>query len=41
MCVPLTKALNTALNGRGGGKPNFVQGSVAAARGAIEAFFAE
>ena len=29
------------LNGRGGGKPNFVQGSVAAARGAIEAFFAE
>ena len=37
----LTKALNAALNGRGGGKPNFVQGSVTAARGAIEAFFAE
>ena len=37
----LTKKMNTELNGRGGGKPNFVQGSVAAARGAIEAFFAE
>ena len=35
------KKMNAELNGRGGGKPNFVQGSVAAARGAIEAFFAE
>ena len=37
----LAKELNTALNGRGGGKPNFVQGSVQADRAAIEAFFAE
>ena len=37
----LTKKMNAELNGRGGGKPNFVQGSVAATRGAIEAFFAE
>ncbi|MBQ5739894.1 MAG: alanyl-tRNA editing protein [Oscillospiraceae bacterium] len=36
----LTKALNAALTGRGGGKPNFVQGSVAASRTAIEGFFA-
>lgn len=35
----LTKALNAALCGRGGGKPNFVQGSVNAARAAIEEFF--
>ena len=35
----LTKALNAELNGRGGGKPNFVQGSVSAAREEIEAFF--
>ena len=35
----LTKALNAALCGRGGGKPNFVQGSVNAARAAIEQFF--
>ena len=28
-------------SGRGGGKPNFVQGSVTAARGEIETFFAE
>ena len=35
----LTKALNAALTGRGGGKPNFVQGSVAASRAAIEGFF--
>ena len=34
-----TKAMNAALNGRGGGKPAFVQGSVAAEREAIEAFF--
>ena len=38
---PLVKALNASLNGRGGGKPNFVQGSCAASRAAIEAFFAE
>ena len=37
----LAKELNTALNGRGGGKPNFVQGSVQADRAAIEAFFAD
>ena len=37
----LTKKMNAALNGRGGGKPNFVQGSVAAARGEIERFFVE
>ena len=35
----LTKALNTALRGRGGGKPFFVQGSVQALRSEIEAFF--
>ena len=34
----LTKELNAALNGRGGGKPEFVQGSVSAPRAAIEAF---
>ena len=37
---PLCKELNTALQGRGGGKPNFVQGSVAASRAAIDGFFA-
>ena len=37
----LTKKMNTALSGRGGGKPNFVQGSVSCERAAIEAFFAE
>ena len=37
----LTKKMNAELNGRGGGKPNFVQGSVTAARGEIERFFAE
>ena len=35
------KTINAAISGRGGGKPNFVQGSVAAARGEIERFFAE
>ena len=34
-----TKAMNTALNGRGGGKPFFVQGSVKATRKEIEQFF--
>ena len=37
----LTKRMNAALSGRGGGKPNFVQGSVSCDRAAIEAFFAE
>lgn len=36
----LTKELNQALRGRGGGKPSFVQGSVQAVRTEIEAFFA-
>jgi len=36
----LVKELNAALNGRGGGKPFFAQGSAAAARREIEAFFA-
>ena len=35
-----TKEMNTALNGRGGGKPFFVQGSVKAGRKEIEAYFA-
>lgn len=35
-----TKELNQTLNGRGGGKPSFVQGSVQADRAAVEAFFA-
>lgn len=34
------KELNQALGGRGGGKPDFVQGSVQAKREEIEAFFA-
>ena len=34
----LVKKLNAELNGRGGGKPNFVQGSVSADRAAIEKF---
>ena len=36
-----TKKMNAALSGRGGGKPNFVQGSVGCDRAAIEAFFAD
>lgn len=36
----LAKALNAACNGRGGGKPELVQGSCAADRAAIEACFA-
>ena len=35
------KALTTALNGRGGGKPECQQGSVKATRADIEAFFAK
>jgi alanyl-tRNA synthetase len=34
------KAMTQALSGRGGGKPNFQQGSVNATRQEIEAFFA-
>lgn len=34
-----TKVMNAALNGRGGGKPFFVQGSVRASRKEIEKFF--
>ncbi|MCI8423807.1 MAG: alanyl-tRNA editing protein [Lawsonibacter sp.] len=36
----LTKELNQALQGRGGGKPDFVQGSVQAAQKELETFFA-
>jgi len=36
---PLVKELNTALCGRGGGKPNFAQGSVAASQADIKVFF--
>lgn len=35
------KAMNAALGGKGGGKPDFVQGGVTADRKAIETFFAE
>ncbi len=38
---PLVKELNAALNGRGGGKPNFAQGSVVAEEARIKAFFEE
>ena len=38
---PFGKAMTTALNGRGGGKPIFQQGRVSAPRAAIEAFFVE
>ena len=37
----LTKALNTALNGRGGGKPGICQGSCAAAPEKVETFLKE
>ncbi len=35
------KDMNAALSGRGGGKPDFAQGSVQAAKAEIEAFFAQ
>jgi len=38
---PLGKAMNAALNGRGGGKPIFQQGRVSAPKSQIEAFFQE
>ena len=34
-----SKRMNDALHGRGGGKPEFVQGSVQASRAEIEAFW--
>ena len=34
------KAINTAISGRGGGKPTMIQGSCTAPAAAIEAFFA-
>ena len=37
----LTKDMNNALNGRGGGKPFFVQGSVQAGEDQIREFFRE
>ena len=36
----LGNAMNQALNGRGGGKPGYFQGSLKATRAEIEAFFA-
>jgi alanyl-tRNA synthetase len=36
----LNKEMNASLDGRGGGKPNFQQGSVRASKEQIEAFFA-
>ncbi len=36
---PIGKELNAGCNGRGGGKPDMVQGSVAATRAEIEKFF--
>ena len=36
---PLVKELNKALNGRGGGRSGFAQGSVQAEEAAIRAFF--
>ena len=38
---PLVKELNAVLNGRGGGKPNFAQGSVAASEQQIKDFFCD
>ena len=37
----LTKSLNAALHGRGGGKPFFVQGSASCSKAEIESFFAK
>lgn len=38
---PLAKTLNQALQGRGGGKPDFIQGTVSASQEQIQAFFQE
>ena len=38
---PLAKALNQALQGRGGGKPDFIQGTVSASQDQIQIFFQE
>ena len=38
---PLAKALNQALQGRGGGKPDFIQGTLSASQDQIQAFFQE
>lgn len=38
---PLAKTLNQALQGRGGGKPDFIQGTVSASQDQIQAFFQE
>lgn len=38
---PFVKAMNLALHGRGGGKPNFVQGSLEATRAEIESYLKE
>lgn len=40
-CREIGKSLNAACNGRGGGKPDMIQGSVAADKETIEKFFAE
>lgn len=37
---PLAKAINSALDGRGGGKPAFIQGSVQASAAEIRTFWA-
>ena len=37
----MVKELNSSLNGRGGGKPHFAQGSVNCCRAEIESFFAK
>lgn len=39
--APLVKSLNAGLNGRGGGRNGFAQGSVQAGRAQIQAFFKE
>lgn len=40
-CREIGKSLNAVCNGRGGGKPDMIQGSVAATKETIENFFAE
>ena len=38
---PLVKELNQALSGRGGGKPDFVQGSLRAPKDQVLSFLAQ